>query len=443
MGKFIDGIIDIILMVLVTICANCVWVRDSYNVPVGLVMVLLLVANLLPFLSFRKLPDMRIRVSNHGARCLRIFAVSTMFSVIFNIVKAFEHIPDDWKHWLWAAFICFIVEAVIFWNGMICVYLTSVQMGIQIRVLGAVFGMVPVANLYFLGKIIKTVSKEVDFETDKYKLNLSRRDLQLCKTKYPILMVHGVFFRDSEKFNYWGRIPKDLINNGATIYYGEHQSAASVSDSAEELAERIKKLVEETGCGKLNIIAHSKGGLDCRYAIQNHGIGEYVASLTTVNSPHRGCKFADYVLEKMPEGVKNTVANTYNMALRKLGDENPDFLAAVYDLTSAKCSKRDEEMPVPENIYCQSIGSKLNKAANGKFPLNFSYHLVKYFDGDNDGLVGEDSFKWGDNYTYITTEGKRGISHADVIDLNRENIPGFDVREYYVNLVSDLKARGL
>jgi triacylglycerol lipase len=31
--------------------------------------------------------------------------------------------------------------------------------------------------------------------------------------------------------------------------------------------------------------------------------------------------------------------------------------------------------------------------------------------------------------------GERGISHGDVVDLNRENIPDFDVREFYVNLV--------
>lgn len=29
-----------------------------------------------------------------------------------------------------------------------------------------------------------------------------------------------------------------------------------------------------------------------------------------------------------------------------------------------------------------------------------------------------------------------------MIDLNRENIPGFDVREFYVNLVKDLKEKG-
>jgi triacylglycerol lipase len=89
------------------------------------------------------------------------------------------------------------------------------------------------------------------------------------------------------------------------------------------------------------------------------------------------------------------------------------------------------------------VGSRLKRAVGGKFPLNFSYHLVKHFDGYNDGLVGEDAFEWGEKYTFLTNEGLRGISHGDMIDLNRENIPGFDVREFYVQLVADLKNRGL
>ena len=74
--------------------------------------------------------------------------------------------------------------------------------------------------------------------------------------------------------------------------------------------------------------------------------------------------------------------------------------------------------------------------------MNFTYHLAKYFDGANDGLVGETSFAWGENYRLLTVNGKRGISHGDMIDLNRENIEEFDVREFYVQLVADLKERG-
>lgn len=180
-----------------------------------------------------------------------------------------------------------------------------------------------------------------------------------------------------------------------------------------------------------------------RYALSHLGTDDFVASLTTINTPHRGCEFADYLLSKIPKVQQKAVADTYNAALRKLGDYNPDFMAAVTDLTAGACTKRNEITPDAPGVLYQSVGSKLNQASGGRFPLNFTYGLVKYFDGLNDGLVGEDSFPWGETYRFITTEGKRGISHGDMIDLNRENFDGFDVREFYVNLVSELRERGL
>ena len=59
--------------------------------------------------------------------------------------------------------------------------------------------------------------------------------------------------------------------------------------------------------------------------------------------PHRGCEFADYLLNKIPESVKQKIADGYNAALKKLGDLKPDFLAAVEDLTAAACRKLNEE----------------------------------------------------------------------------------------------------
>ena len=90
----------------------------------------------------------------------------------------------------------------------------------------------------------------------------------------------------------------------------------------------------------------------------------------------------------------------------------------------------------------QSYGSKSARAASGRFPLNVSYPVVKKFDGDNDGLVALDAMSWGEKFTPILPTGKRGITHADMIDLNRENFKGFDVREFYVGVVSELKERG-
>ena len=145
--------------------------------------------------------------------------------------------------------------------------------------------------------------------------------------------------------------------------------------------------------------------------------------------------------------MKEKVAGMYNSALKKVRDKNPDFIAAVTDLTASKCqeiwdytSKFDYKAA---GIYTQSVGSCMKKATSGAFPLNMSYHLVGHFDGPNDGLVGEPSFRWGENYIFLQNKKKRGISHGDVIDLNRQNIPGFDIREFFVQLVADLKKRGL
>ena len=395
---------------------------------------------------------MRIKLCSFGNKMLKLFSVTT-FALTVYMILGFLGFYEKWfdgpagigtntGYWILRLVLAIIVEVLIFTIGIVSVYISSEQLGIRWRVMGVVCAWIPIVNILMLNKIIKTVSGEINMEKMRAERNSQRAAQKICQTRYPILMVHGVFFRDFEHLNYWGRIPAELETNGATIYYGNHNSAAAVRDSARELAYRIHQIVEETGCGKVNVIAHSKGGLDTRAAIALTDIAPYVASLTTINTPHRGCRFAEYLLNKVPEAKKQMIAKTYNAAAARLGDTNPDFLAAVYDLTSEKCASFNAEVIDNPYVYYQSFGSKLNCPTSGRFPLNFTYPLVKHFDGANDGLVGEDSFPWGQNYQFLTIEGKRGISHADVIDLNRENIPGFDVRELFVQIVVDLKRRG-
>ena len=61
-----------------------------------------------------------------------------------------------------------------------------------------------------------------------------------CQTKYPILLVHGVGFRDYKRPLYWGRIPGALSERGATLFYGEQDSWATIEENAAVLAERIE-----------------------------------------------------------------------------------------------------------------------------------------------------------------------------------------------------------
>ncbi len=424
---------------------------------------LYLLCNALPYLLYRRIPGRSgrrhllspspsrrsLRACAHGVEILRIFLLSTGLSVICHLIRLPLLWTGRWADWLISAAVAVGVLAVVFWNGMLCLYLFSVQLGIRWRVIGAICGLIPIAQLVALHRIMKVVQAEVEVECAHIQRNDARREERICATQYPILLVHGVFFRDFKHINYWGRVPDDLEANGATVYYGGQHSAASVADCAAELAERIRAIIAETGCEKVNVIAHSKGGLDMRYALQNHGIAPMVASLTTVNTPHKGCIFADFLLKTFSESVKDRVSSAYNKAAKKLGDPNPDFMAAVGDLTATGCAALEPHLAGESNpaalagIYCQSVGSLMPRARGGRFPLNVAYPIVRFFDGPNDGLVAETSFSFGERYTLLTPSGDRGISHGDMIDLNRENIEGFDVREFYVGLVSELRERGL
>ncbi len=416
--------------------------NTTYWLSIPLLLVYLFI---LLFAGVRIPKTMRLRLVTcfHGAACLSIFLYTAIFSLIYHAILGYFKIPDNYWDFVHSFAVCYCLMTVFFFNAVICVYTTSVQLGVKLRVFGIIFGFIPILNLIILYYILKTVYKEVEFERAKDEINKNRKHLKLCATKYPILLVHGVCFRDQKRLNYWGRIPNELFINGARVFYGNQQSAVAVKDSAEELVSRVKEICESFGCEKLNIIAHSKGGLDCRYAIQNLGMGQYVASLTTVSTPHRGCEYADYLLTKIPEKTKNKIANFYNTALKKLGDHKPDFLAAMQDLTASACAEFNEKHPTPDYFFTQSVGSLLPKNARLGDAFDITTRFITKSDGTNDGLVGQDSFRWGEKFTLISSLKNYGVSHCDMTDLFKTNIEGFDVREFYVELVHDLKERGL
>ena len=428
-----------IYLLMVTKIINIPWWGLLFITPI--LTTFFVVMNILPSLLCKKLYDRKLNRIRNGYRLLIIFLTNIILSSIFYLVLFFKY-NIDIKLLLINLLVLVPILSFVFWNGMIRVYLFSRQLGVRHRLFGFILGLIPIAHLVMLIKIIHVCHEEVIFENKKAKLNLDRKKKEVCKTKYPILLVHGIFFRDFEKVNYWGRIPEELIKNGATIYYGNHSSSLAVKDSARELADRIKDICRETGCKKVNIIAHSKGGLDSRYAISNLGMDKYVASLSMINTPNHGCMFADYLLNKAPAKVKKRVSSAYNFTLRKLGDTKPDFIAGVTDLTSPVTEKLNKEMKHSDKVYYRAYGSILKKFTSGRFPLNLTNKYVGLHDGKNDGLVGIESFPYNGECTIIESNDKRGLSHGDVIDLNRENFKGFDVREFYVSLVNELKEKG-
>ncbi|MDO4426449.1 MAG: triacylglycerol lipase, partial [Planctomycetia bacterium] len=274
-----------------------------------------------------------------------------------------------------------LAVGITFLDGFIRTAVGSKQIKASDYILLLIFWWIPVVNIVLIRRFYKTAKREYFFELSKAELESARAENEICKTKYPIVMVHGIFFRDWQYMNYWGRVPATLIRNGAKVYYGNQQSAKSIPESAAELKTQIEAVLAETGAEKVNIIAHSKGGLDSRYAISSLGLGDRVATLTTINTPHKGSDMVDYLLKKIPDGMVKWIAERYNSIFRKLGDKEPDFLAGVGDLSPVRLKELAPLMEDHPDVSYRSCMSVMKNVFSAGIPLNIGYLLIKKLNG--------------------------------------------------------------
>ena len=267
-----------------------------------------------------------------------------------------------------------------------------------------------------------------------------------CATRYPIVLVHGAGFRDLKWPSYWGRVPAALEREGARIHYGLQDSWGSIETNAEQIARRIDEIIAESGCGKVNIIAHSKGGLDSRMAASSLGCADRIASITTVGTPHHGSKTLDRIYQK-PRSVWNIAAFAVNNWIRLIGDKKPDFMALCRDLTTEGAGRFNKANPDPKGVFCQSVACVMHGPLSD-ITLSVANFVISRIEGENDGLVSVESAEWGENFRVIRGNGRRGISHIDEIDFRRSELskrPGEGVNDipgFYIGLVEELKNRG-
>jgi triacylglycerol lipase len=285
----------------------------------------------------------------------------------------------------------------------------------------------------FINASCSTVSKSTAGDMDI--------DDEAC-LNYPLLLVHGAGFRDKSLgfINYWGRIPKHLEKNNIIIYYGGTDAWGSIEGNAELLKNKITNILEEENTEKVNIIAHSRGGLEARYLISNLGMEDSVASLTTISTPHHGVK-AMNLAARTPRGLYKFVSFFVNTWFRILGDKKPDFFTSSRQLSEIYCTQFNMEATDKETVYYQSYASQLKHFFSDiQFVLLNPY--INRTDGANDGLCPVESAKWGDYRGIITTEGSFGISHAGVVDSYRVKYKGMDIPELYLNIARNLAAKG-
>lgn len=262
-----------------------------------------------------------------------------------------------------------------------------------------------------------------------------------CGTRYPILLVHGMAFRDEWRSRYWGRIPETLRQRGAVVYFGGQDAIGTVEGNAAHLVRRIGEICRDTGCGRVNIIAHSKGGIDARAAALVLG-SERVASLTTVSTPHRGSRTLDYVF-RLPRALIRFWGFFVNLWYRLLGDREPDFYAVMSGFTTDSMAEFNRRTPDSPGILYRSAGGVMASPVSDA-SMWFSRLVIGLVDGPNDGLVTVESARWGEEFRLISSATRRGVSHLDEVDIRRAPISGGeDICDFYAQLVAELRERGL
>lgn len=100
------------------------------------------------------------------------------------------------------ALVAYLVLLVHYLNGFWRTVFCSAQLGMGQRILMLFFWWLPPVNMVLFYKWLSTVRREIIFETNKYRLDTARVENAVCQTRYPVVMVHGIFFRDWQYLNY-------------------------------------------------------------------------------------------------------------------------------------------------------------------------------------------------------------------------------------------------
>lgn len=240
--------------------------------------------------------------------------------------------------------------------------------------------------------------------------------------RHPILLAHGWFGWGSLEFaqlrhEYFRGVPHRLTALGHRVHVARVSPTASIALRASQLAQQI----DELGPGPVNIIAHSMGGLDARLAITRLGMGDRVASLTTIGTPHHGTPLAD---------IATDVAEFRR--LRRLLAALGANVDGLYDLSTARMRRFNEAIPDAPHVRYASVVGAVGPSGRPHAALSFAHQFLLGRAGPNDGLVPAWSQRWGGATVEIDADHWAQIGWSG----------DFDVLAFYAQLAERLAERG-
>ena len=105
----------------------------------------------------------------------------------------------------------------------------------------------------------------------------------------PVILLHGSF-EDASVWDTWESLLKQDGITFFTVTFANDDKCGSAASHAVELQEIVQNISQLTGYDKVNIAAHSKGGLDARAYLSKGA--DNVANLIMIGTPNAGSPLA-------------------------------------------------------------------------------------------------------------------------------------------------------
>ena len=210
----------------------------------------------------------------------------------------------------------------------------------------------------------------------------------------PVVLVHGLFGFDrigvpGARFDYFRGIAKHLAALGCHAHAVRLPAAGSVPERARQLVAAIDALPDD----RIDLIAHSLGGLDARYALTHLGLARRVRSLVTVGTPHHGTPLADLALTG-PLHWARRVFRALGLPMEALEWLGTDAVAAF----------NAHVLDVPGVRYACVVGGMHREDSVVPLALSPAHAYLRRVAGPNDGLVPIASQYWGETLAEIEAD---------------------------------------
>jgi pimeloyl-ACP methyl ester carboxylesterase len=150
----------------------------------------------------------------------------------------------------------------------------------------------------------------------------------------PVLLIHG-YDSGASVWNDWmsfldgDHIPYKVV----TFPGGENNDwCGSAKDHAKELIKIVNKFKSDTGSPKINIVAHSKGGLDARVYLANNLSNTNIANLIMIGTPNKGTIIADEHVQgnSCTPAIFDFTTNSPILNVTKNPNTNYDTIAGIW-----------------------------------------------------------------------------------------------------------------